>query len=281
MTRFLLAAALAPTAAFAQTCPTEDIDLVDAVGDAVSVGSTCAAGNDGAGSCGGVGAEELLFRWTAPADGQYIVDLEGSTYDTLLYAADDACAELSCNDDFIGLASLLLVEATAGNDYYFAVDGYSGCGDYTLNVNVCEDDDNDGACGPFDLCIGDDATGDADGDGTCGDLDFSLGLSRDDATSETTLLVTGAPPNTRVMFVASVDGGQWCHGFNDPWGPLCFQMERPHRIGNVTSDANGDIAWTFVNPQYGVERLKFQAFWATPTDSDVTNVVVQGRPTVP
>jgi subtilisin family serine protease len=51
---------------------------------------------------------------------------------------------MTCNDDYCGLASQLDdVSLTAGNTYYFIVDGYGGdCGSYVINVSsdetVCE-----------------------------------------------------------------------------------------------------------------------------------------------
>jgi cysteine-rich repeat protein len=45
-----------------------------------------------------------------------------------------------------------------------------GC-DPACNEEECVDDDGDGVCNPFDICLGDDASGDTDGDGICDDSD--------------------------------------------------------------------------------------------------------------
>ena len=91
------------------------------------------------GTCGGGGAPDYTFEFTAPADGDYIFDTFQSTFDTVLYVLDGMCAgeELTCDDD--GLTgtnqSLASVSLTEGQTVTVVVDafGLSG-GNITLTV---------------------------------------------------------------------------------------------------------------------------------------------------
>jgi hypothetical protein len=89
------------------------------------------------GSCGGDGAPESVFTWTAPADGNYDIDTFGSNFDTLLYVFDGTCGgtELGCNDDNMGTTSLVNVNLVAGQVIYIVVDGFgANFGNWTLNI---------------------------------------------------------------------------------------------------------------------------------------------------
>jgi hypothetical protein len=54
-------------------------------------------------TCGGGGAPDIAWLFTAPADGDYTFDTLGSSVDTVLYVLDGECTgpELQCDDDGI------------------------------------------------------------------------------------------------------------------------------------------------------------------------------------
>jgi hypothetical protein len=121
-----------------------DLDCPDAdIGNAVphtQMGSTAGLPNELTPSCGFSNAPEDALTWTAPADGTYTIDTNGSTFDTILHVLDgDDCfgASLGCNDDGgAGTQSLLTVDLVAGQIVTIVVDGYSAnSGAYVLNIN--------------------------------------------------------------------------------------------------------------------------------------------------
>ncbi len=89
-------------------------------------------------SCGAGDLDDVWFYWNPSADGIARVDLCGfATFDTTL-AVFDACdgAELACNNDYCGIASLLDVPIQEGNTYYIRVAGADGgAGDFDLHVS--------------------------------------------------------------------------------------------------------------------------------------------------
>jgi hypothetical protein len=90
------------------------------------------------GSCGGNGPE-LVFSWTAPADGNFSFDTFGSAFDTVLHVYDaDPCGvanELGCNDDAMGLQSEVSLGLTQGDQVFIVLDAFgANVGDYTLNI---------------------------------------------------------------------------------------------------------------------------------------------------
>ncbi len=95
--------------------------------------------NELTGSCGGDGSPDLTFLWTAPADGVYVFDTLGSSFDTLIYATVGSCSgdELDCNDDAPGsVSSVLTIQAEAGAQIVLTVDGFgSNSGDFRLQIN--------------------------------------------------------------------------------------------------------------------------------------------------
>ncbi len=103
--------------------------------------------NDGisllSGSCGGYGAPETVFRWTAPREGVFTFDTRGSEIDTLLYLLQDApqCGgqELwgACNDDWYELDSRVSISLQAGQTINVVVDGFSDYdrGYFVLNIS--------------------------------------------------------------------------------------------------------------------------------------------------
>lgn len=90
-------------------------------------GPTTGASNE-EGSCGGDGAPELVFAWTAPQAGTYTIHTTGSDFDTLLYVRDGSCIgeELGCDDDGgPSTQSSLTLKLAAGQDIVIVADGYS------------------------------------------------------------------------------------------------------------------------------------------------------------
>lgn len=80
---------------------------------------------------GNAGGKSLWYRWTAPANGTWTVDLSGSDFDTTLglYTGNFVSAlALVISDDDRGEngASQVTFAATAGVTYRIAVDGFSG-----------------------------------------------------------------------------------------------------------------------------------------------------------
>jgi hypothetical protein len=109
---------------------------------AIASGSTLGAGNDFEGSCSFDGAPEAELWWTAPATATYLLSLEGSNYDTLMYVRDGGCdgVELGCNDDtitdqMVDLWSSLQLDLTAGQTISIFIDGYNGSGSYQLEIS--------------------------------------------------------------------------------------------------------------------------------------------------
>jgi len=62
---------------------------------------TSTATDDYAGSCGGAGGKDVVYAFVAPADGYYLFETIGSSFDTVLYLYDacDGLTELGCNVD--------------------------------------------------------------------------------------------------------------------------------------------------------------------------------------
>jgi hypothetical protein len=138
--------------------PCPDRDLASAVGNSVAVGTTVGAGNDLRGTCGGAGAPELAFSWTAPRTARYIFSTAGSSYDTVLYLRNGGCggAEIRCNDNAgAGITSRITRDLTAGTRVIVVVDGAGvSAGSFVLNITAREaptfcldmiDNDADGA----------------------------------------------------------------------------------------------------------------------------------------
>jgi hypothetical protein len=136
--------------------PPSDLECADTwlgnvVGPAVATGTNSGMGDDHA-YCGEEGGadtgwsyragagEDLLYWWSAPADGAYTFDTNGSTYDTMLTLYLGGCegAIVGCNDDSIyGLSSQLSATFRRGDIVIIALDGYSetAYGDFVLNIS--------------------------------------------------------------------------------------------------------------------------------------------------
>jgi hypothetical protein len=104
-------------------------------------GTTNGAGDQYIGSCASNPVSEVEYWWTAPATGSYLISMDGSNYDTMLYVREGGCdgEELGCNDDtFDGqqvyLWSSLPLDLVAGQTISIFVDGYSGTGTYQLSI---------------------------------------------------------------------------------------------------------------------------------------------------
>ncbi|MEQ1565738.1 MAG: hypothetical protein ABMA64_08885 [Myxococcota bacterium] len=135
-----------------------DLDLGDPEAAAVE-GSTVDAGDDWAPSCGGEGAPDVVYTFVAPADGDYVFDTVGSTFDAVV-GVFSGCEgdELACDDDTADyLQAHARVTLAQGDAVLVVVDGYNGAsGAFALNVNhpvptetVCDDGGDD----DFDLQI--------------------------------------------------------------------------------------------------------------------------------
>jgi uncharacterized protein (DUF779 family) len=139
------------------TCPLEHLGSV--LGPAVYAGSTAARSDLGPGSCGGDGAADASFVWTAPKAGAFRIDTAGSSFDTLLRVQQgNVCggAEIACDDDTgPGLTSEIALVLAAGESIVITVDGGlpGALGDFVLNIaevpeTSCadgDDEDEDGA----------------------------------------------------------------------------------------------------------------------------------------
>jgi subtilisin family serine protease len=91
----------------------------------------------------------MWFAYTAPSNGELVIDTAGSNYDTTLAAYTGSRVEhvtkLDENDDasfngFITLQSRVTIDVAAGTTYHVAVDGYAGrTGAITLNWTLTRD----------------------------------------------------------------------------------------------------------------------------------------------
>jgi hypothetical protein len=156
-------------------CPADDLGNT---APQTSGGTTTGLPNVYDGSCGGGSGPEIGLLFTAPVDGTYVIDTNGSSYDTTLSVLDgSACAgtELACDDDGgDGTQSLVVVDLAAGQEVSIMVDGFGAgsSGNYVLNIGViagtCPDDDL-GSTVPQTV-NGDTSTGDNSGGAACGGL---------------------------------------------------------------------------------------------------------------
>jgi len=116
-------------------------DLGNALPTAATGSTVGAASEQSLESCGsgGLAAPEVVYRWTAPASGTYVVDSAGSQFDTILVVRDGDCngRELACDDDGgSGVTSRLTVTLSAGQTIAIIVDGFeNGSGAFGLNIN--------------------------------------------------------------------------------------------------------------------------------------------------
>ena len=128
-----------PTNTLAPTntpAPCQPINLGSAL--TVSVSGATAGASSQSGSCGGAGAPEATYIYTAPMAGFYVIDTVGSAFNTLLYVRYGSClgVELACNDDFNATPqSQVSLNLSAGQTIYIAVDG-SGSASGSFNLHI-------------------------------------------------------------------------------------------------------------------------------------------------
>jgi hypothetical protein len=90
---------------------------------------------------GGAGGPELTFSWMPNASGSYTIDSFGSSFDTVLFVIQGACAgaEVACNDDTggVGVPSQVTFNVTAATAYTIVVEGWDGdIGTVNLNITA-------------------------------------------------------------------------------------------------------------------------------------------------
>lgn len=218
----------------------EDADLGSALGFGLFVGSTVGGLNDFDGaSCGGGQAEaDLAFLWTAPYDGNFYVDSNGSAFDTALTIQDLTCTELYCDDDGgASVQSKIFFTAAAGDQFYIVADGFGSGpgGDYVLSIN-----DND-------LCP------DADDDGVCDPITFNLEITQPIPGQPMTFTATNAIPNSNVFFFVSGTNTapDLCH---PTYTTECTNLgpapgsNLPRTVARVRADASGFAEATITAP---------------------------------
>lgn len=102
---------------------------------------TAPAGDDFEGSCGGAGSADVAYQWDVPYDGFFVLDTQGSDFDTVLHLYDDCGGtELACNDDAEGVVSSRVVSPfEAGERVLVVVDGSAGeSGQAVLSIEPVE-----------------------------------------------------------------------------------------------------------------------------------------------
>ncbi|MEC8191990.1 MAG: putative metal-binding motif-containing protein [Myxococcota bacterium] len=167
-------------------CPdhgyTEDEDLGTRTGAAVATGSTVSDDDTYTfGECGSSGGKDRLYRFTAPEDGCYTFDTDGSSYDTLLRVLD-ACegVSLDCDDDGgEGTRSLIGdLPMAEGDEVFVVVDGFSSgsSGSFILNIDY-DPADSSGDLGESELLDYDEDLGSATGSALA--TGSTVGLSND------------------------------------------------------------------------------------------------------
>ncbi|HIA36898.1 MAG TPA: hypothetical protein EYN89_09290, partial [Flavobacteriales bacterium] len=93
--------------------------------------STCGAGND----CSLQSTEEHIYKVNILTSGTWTFSLCGSSFDTWIYVGSSLCSnDIGNNDDFCSTRSEVTAAITAGT-YYVTIEGYSGCGNYILNIS--------------------------------------------------------------------------------------------------------------------------------------------------
>jgi hypothetical protein len=125
---------------------------------------------------------DVFWKFTATASTAYIIDLCGSSFDTVL-TVHSGCPVtqgnmLNCNDDSTGQTGacsigsrsrIASVTLTAGTDYYIGVAGYNGLrGSYTLNIHYASPSSLGSCCAMSGCTLADAAhcTGSFNGTGT-------------------------------------------------------------------------------------------------------------------
>ncbi|WP_437734843.1 MXAN_6577-like cysteine-rich protein [Sorangium sp. So ce1335] len=101
-------------------------------------GPTLLQPNSAAPGCAASSGNDRVYRFTAPADGTYVIDTASSTFDTILHVHDGASCtdpELACNDNTGGVTSRVSVTLTAGQVITIVADSKpSSAGNLTLRI---------------------------------------------------------------------------------------------------------------------------------------------------
>jgi hypothetical protein len=98
---------------------------------------TAPGGDDFTGSCGGAGSADVAYEWDVPYSDFFVIDTEGSDFDTLLYLLDDCGGdELACNDNAEdSVSSRVVAPFERGERLVVVVDGNAGeSGTAVLNI---------------------------------------------------------------------------------------------------------------------------------------------------
>lgn len=126
-------------------CLFEDLGSSENVN--VMVGPPAGPGQH-AGTCGGEGAGERVFRWTSPSSRVWVFDTEGTAGDSVLYLRSDceSPGNVECNADNDKSTEFARITrfVPAGADVYAFVDGQFGeLGPVGFNIApaVCHDED--------------------------------------------------------------------------------------------------------------------------------------------
>ena len=103
-------------------CPDED--LGNTIPQTIN-GSTMGEDNAIAGTCAGLTGPDYSYTWTAPADGDYVFNTQGSAYDASVHVRDGGCggAELSCASSFFSNGTLVFANLVADQTVVITVDG--------------------------------------------------------------------------------------------------------------------------------------------------------------
>ncbi|MBL4689754.1 MAG: hypothetical protein JKY37_34520 [Nannocystaceae bacterium] len=81
--------------------------------------------------------DDYVISWTPPSSGAYVIDLEGSLFDTVMAITAPSCGAepIVCNDDCFELQSGVVYEATRGETVFIVVDGFAGrVGNFVVSI---------------------------------------------------------------------------------------------------------------------------------------------------
>lgn len=89
----------------------------------------------------------IWYAFTPATAGDVVADTRASDVDTVLAAytgsALGSLTEIACDDDGVGLQSVVVLPVAADTTYYFQVDGYFGSGDIRFNLDAALRPSND------------------------------------------------------------------------------------------------------------------------------------------
>jgi len=116
----------------------DDFDASECIGDGPvdSAGEVDVGGGGGGG--GVLSGDDYVIAWSAPKDGRYTIIASGK-FDTVLMIREPSCGGemIECNDDCIDTNSGQIIEASAGQMFFFVIDGYDGgTGDFSLDIRA-------------------------------------------------------------------------------------------------------------------------------------------------